>query len=213
MKKIWKVFATLTAVAMLGMGFIACSDNDDGGSEPTPVITITSSNYEAGNFYVNAEATLTATATNVSGTIKWSVDNDEVVELDTTVGTTVTVTALKAGTANITASIGTTNGTFRIVVDEDLASKVLDSLPWSVELPIMGSTGAISYSTSGNGHYNWGSMSGTATYAGLGFDGEFIYTDTSATKYDTNELVYKTETDSQTLKALVPKGERWRVEG
>ena len=29
-------------------------------------------------------------------------------------------------------------------------------------------------------------------------------------KKDTNELIYRTETDSQTLKNIVTKGDRWR---
>ena len=190
MKKLWKALAVM-ACASLFFGLTSCDSDDDkkGSSDPAKSIAVTADeNYTAGSFYVGDEVTLTATPANVTGTVLWSTNNDEAVELNTKVGTTVKVTGLAVGTAVITAAIGDVKGTFSITVGEDLSSKTIESLPWSVEFPIMGSEGAINYSTSGNGHYNWGSMSGTATYAGLGFDGEFIYTDTSADKWDENEL-------------------------
>ena len=116
MKKFGKALAVLASVTFL-FGFASCSD--DGGDDEPGSITIGATGYEADKFYVGDEATLTATAKNVSGTIQWSTDNEDAIEFNTMVGAEVTVTALAKGTAIVTAAIGNTKGTYTIVVGED----------------------------------------------------------------------------------------------
>lgn len=142
---------------------------------PYAELSISSEDYVEGEFIVGDTATINANLINSDAVPAWTVVPEDVISLSMPKGKTITITAEKKGTAVLTATAGDVVASFNITVDIDYATLELTSLPWSVELPIMGTEGALTYTTSGNGHKNWGSMSGTANYAGFGFDGEFIY--------------------------------------
>ena len=115
MKKFAKALGVLSALALLGAGFISCSDD---GSDPEPSVEI------AGGTSVKAGGTLelTATASDFSGDVTYAWESattaSATVKADATDSSKATVTGVAEGSSEITvtATSGTQKATAKVTV-------------------------------------------------------------------------------------------------
>ena len=115
MKKFAKALGVLSALALLGAGFVSCSDDD---SDPEPSVKI------AGGNSVKAGGTLelTATASDFSGDVTYAWESattaSATVKADATDSSKATVTGVAEGSSEITvtATSGTQKATAKVTV-------------------------------------------------------------------------------------------------
>lgn len=87
---------------------------DDGSSTVTPSLSL---NKSSATLEIGETTTITATASNGTGNIAWETSDSSVASLSATSGTSVTVTANKAGSATITATYSGISKTCAITVN------------------------------------------------------------------------------------------------
>ncbi len=122
--------------------------NEFGNAVTTPTITL---NRDSVTLPINGTVTLNATAQGGSGNVTWTTSNSSVAQLNTTSGTSVTVTGKASGSATITASYSGKTATCSITVSATAptVSSVTVS-PATLSLDLNGTkTGNLSATVSG----------------------------------------------------------------